>query len=103
MNTSGIRPMEYKVLVQPIEVKRQTAGGLHLPDTEVEKSEYARTEGVLVAISPVAFSFANWGKAKPPAPGDKVVFARYNAHEITGRDGAKYWLMNDTSIEAVME
>lgn len=101
-NDSGILPMEYKVLVKPIEVATQTEGGLFLPDTTKEKDEYARTEGTLIAASPLAFGFDDWpeGSTKP-SPGDRVMFARYNAHSVTGKDGHEYWLMNDRSIEAI--
>lgn len=102
MNTSGIRPIEYKVLVKPVEVEAQTKGGLYLPDTEVERSEYARTEGDLVAVSPLAFDYGDYQGSQPKV-GDRVIFAKYNAQEITGSDGCKYWLMNDKSIEAVKE
>lgn len=104
MNKSGILPMEYKVLVKPIEVKEKTAGGLYIPETTKEKDEYARTEGTLIDVSPLAFGFDDWPEgARKPKPGDVVLFARYNAQEVTGIDGQKYWLMTDRSIEAIKE
>lgn len=102
-NESGIMPMEYKVLVQPITVEKKTAGGIVLPDEVLEKNEYARTEGTLIDMSPLAFTYDDWPEgSRRPQPGDRVIFARYNAQEVKGRDGEKYWLMNDKSIEAIM-
>lgn len=106
MNNSGIRPVQYMVIVKPDDVEKTTKGGIILPDTKVEKDEFQRMEGLLVAVSPMAFTFKDWPAGKDdqkPKVGNRVTFARYNATEITGRDGGKYWLMKDESILGVME
>ncbi len=104
MSGSGIKPMEYNVLVRPKAVEEKTSGGLYLPDSTKEKDEFGRTEGVLVAVSPLAFSYAEWpDEADKPKVGDRVFFSRYQATEITGRDGETYWLMQDKSIAGVYE
>lgn len=106
MNNSGIRPVQYMVIVKPDDVEKTTKGGIILPDTKVEKDEFQRMEGVLVAVSPMAFTFKDWPAGmddQKPRVGNRVTFARYNATEITGRDGGKYWLMKDESILGVME
>lgn len=103
-NTSGIWPVEFKVLVLPKEVEKKTKGGLILSDATVEKNEFGRMEGVLVAASPMAFKFEDWPDgARSPQVGDRVMFSRYNADSVQGRDGATYWIMNDKSVMAVME
>lgn len=104
MNESGIKPMGYNVLVQPQAVEAKTKGGLLLPEVVIEKDEFGRTEGILVAVSPMAFAFAEWPEGEPkPQPGDRVIFSRYNATEMTGKDGGKYWMMKDQSIVGIME
>lgn len=96
--------MEYNVLVSPKEVETKTKGGVILADETLEKEQFGRMEGTLVAVSPVAFDFAEWPEGEEkPKPGDQVIFSKYNATEITGRDGAKYWLMKDRSIAGVMD
>lgn len=103
-NTSGINPVEFKILVLPQEVEKKTKGGLILADTTVEKNEFGRMEGILVAASPMAFKFEDWPEgARSPQVGDRVMFSRYNADSVQGRDGAIYWIMNDKSVMAVME
>lgn len=101
-NNSGWKPFEFKVLVEPKEVEEKTAGGLILPDSKKEKDEFARQEGILVAVGPMAFSWAEWpdGVAKP-VPGQRVMFSRYTADPVTGKDGKTYWIMNDKSIMAI--
>ena len=104
LNKSGIRPLEYKVLVLPKEVEAKTSGGLFLPETKMEKDGFQRREGILVDMSPMAFSFPDWPKDTPkPKIGDRVMFARYQADELTGKDGATYWIMADKSIMATIE
>ncbi len=102
-NPSGINPVEYNVLVEPKAVEAVTKGGLHLPDEVVEKDSFARMEGVLIAVSPLAFNFDDWpAESLKPQVGDRVMFSRYNGSEVKGRDGKTYWLMKDRSIAAVM-
>ena len=100
-NTSGIQPLEYQVLIEPREVEQQTKGGLYIPEDTREKEQYGQQEGRIVAMSPLAFSYGDLGE-HIPKPGDRVVFSRYQANEIRGEDGKKYWLMMDKSIAGVM-
>lgn len=94
--------MEYKVLVKPETVEEKTKGGLYMPDSVREKDEYGRTEGVLVAASPIAFTGKSYPEGSAPVVGDRVIFSRYSASEVKGRDGEYYWLMNDEAIAGVM-
>lgn len=104
LNTSGIHPTKYNVLVEPKEVQKATKGGLLMPDEVVEKEGFARTEGILVEASPMAFSWPDWPEgAEKPAIGQRVMFAKYNATEMKGADGKNYWLMNDEAIVAVVD
>lgn len=96
--------MGYKVLVLPKEVEEKTKGGLLLPETKVEKDGFQRREGILVALSPMAFTFPDWPKDTPkPQIGDRVMFARYQADEVKGADGQTYWIMEDKSLMALIE
>ena len=103
-NGSGVNPLGYKIIVRPQEVEAKTSGGLLLPDSKVEKDGFQRREGIIVAKSPMAFHNPDWpeGAAKPQI-GDRVMFARYQADEINGRDGLTYWIMNDQSVMATIE
>ena len=78
MNQSGITPSEFKVLVKPDKVEEKTKGGIIIPETERDTQQHAATQGVLIAASPLAFTFADWPKdAKTPQVGDSVIFPRY--------------------------
>ena len=73
LNTSGIRPLEYKVLVLPKEIETKTKGGLFLPETKVEKDGFQRREGILVAMSPMALSRIFLSPTASPTPMFRVI------------------------------
>lgn len=97
--THGIECLEYKVLVKPVEAKKETKGGILLPDETHERDEHATMEGEVVNISPLAFSYET--DAPKPTIGQTVIFQRYAGLVIVGADGIKYRLMNDKDVVAV--
>jgi chaperonin GroES len=104
-NASGIYPTEYKALVRPIKVEDKTKGGIILPDETKERDQFAQMQGVLIAVSPLAFTYADsaeWGDAEKPKPGDKVLFAKYAGAAVKGNDGESYRIINDKDISAVL-
>lgn len=105
-NLSGIEPVEFKVLVRPVEddgaITLKGGFKLYKPDETKERDQHAAMEGTLVAVSPFAFTYEEWPKDhKPPQPGDRVIFARYAGINITGNDNRDYRLMNDKDLVAV--
>lgn len=104
-NESGIYPTEYKVLIAPKTVEEKSKGGIIIPDQTKERDQFAQMEGELVAISPLAFTYANaaeWNGAERPKPGDRVLFAKYAGAVVKGRDGVDYRIVNDKDIAAVL-
>lgn len=99
-NTSGIRPLEFKVVVLPEKVEDKTAGGIYLPEVTKEKEQVACVRGLLVALSPHAFE--EFDKAKPSV-GDRVLIAKYGGQIFPGLDGQEYRILNDKDILAVLE
>jgi len=107
MNKSGIIPQAYNVLVEPKEIEAKTKGGLFLADETLEKENFGRMEGILVAVSPMAFTFdGDWPKGREsekPQIGDRVLFSKYAAIEVNGADVKPYWLMKDKDLIGVMK
>ena len=104
-NPSQINPTEYKVLISAIEVEEKTKGGIILPDEHKDRVQFAQMEGILVAVSPLAFTYADesaWGDAEKPKPGDKVLFAKFAGAVVKGMDGKDYRIVNDKDIAAVI-
>lgn len=105
MNESGLRPMEFNVVIRMDPTEEKTAGGIIIPVAKQERDELATDEGTLVACSPLAFTYASeteWGETPPPSAGDRVLFAQY-AGRIWERGGVKYRLLKDKDIVAVID
>jgi chaperonin GroES len=79
-----IRPLDDRVVVEPLEAEEKTAGGILLPDTAKEKPQRGR----VLAVGPGKLT--DEGKRTPPsvAVGDEVIYGRYSGSEVevSGRD-----------------
>lgn len=101
-NTSGIQPVDMRVLVKPDPVEETTKGGIILADTTKEREKYAGTKATLIAAGDNAFK--DWGPdARKPKPGDRVHFAQYTGARIKGVDGDEYVILNDADLTSVIE
>ena len=101
LNTSGIDPIEYKVLVRPDTVENRTKRGIELPDETVDARRRAVSIGTLVAASPYAFNFE--AGMEPVIPGTRVLYAKYAGGEIKGpADGITYRVMSDKDILGII-
>ena len=100
MNESGIRPMEYKVLVKPEEVEEKTAGGIYIPVQTKDKEKFAKQEGVLIAVGAIAFTDPDW--LERPKVGDRILYDRYAGCTVEGKDKVTYRLISDKEIGAVL-
>jgi chaperonin GroES len=102
-NDSGLIPMEYNVVVEMDPVEEKTAGGIIIVESKKERDELATDGGALVAVSPHAFSYAEWPEgASPPCVGDRVLIARY-AGAIHKRNGKTFRICKDKDIVAIVE
>jgi len=106
MNTSGIQPVEYKILILPEQaeetdetLKRAKAAGLVLVDKTTEREKMAQVKGRLVAAGGNAFE--DWA-GRAPKVGDAVYFAKYAGYVIKGDDGQEYRLCNDKDVSAIV-
>lgn len=105
MNLSGITPVEFRVVVRPDTPEEVTAGGIILTRTTVDADQLAADEGILVAVSPLAFSYGEWPEgSRKPQVGDRVIFARYAGVLRKGKNGAEdHRIILDKDIMAVIE
>ena len=101
VNKSGHKPMEYKVLIKPIEVEEKTESGIIIPEAARDKEANQVQYGTLIDFSPLCFDDPDW-KEKPKV-GDKVMFERYGGGmRFKGMDGEYYRVMNDKEIKCVV-
>jgi len=92
----SIKPLEDRVLVQPLEAEQTTASGLVIPDTAKEKPQ----EGKVLAVGPGRFED---GKRSPldVAEGDVVVYSKYGGTEVK-YNGEEYLILSARDILAVV-
>ena len=92
----SIKPLEDRVLVQPLEAEQTTASGLVIPDTAKEKPQ----EGKVLAVGPGRFED---GKRLPLdiAEGDVVVYSKYGGTEVK-YDGQEYLILSARDVLAIV-
>lgn len=98
---SGLRPIDYSLIVYPDEVEKKTKGGIILTDDTIERDQNATTRAEVVAVSPLAFNYEDYPEGFAPKVGDRVVFGRYKGYTIVGRDGKTYRVLNDRDVRCV--
>jgi len=79
-----VRPLEDRVVVEPLEAEEKTAGGILLPDSAREKPQ----KGKVVAVGPGKINDDGKRVEVGVAVGDTVLYGRYagNDIEINGKD-----------------
>ncbi len=100
-------PVGWRVMIEPIEIKKETKGGLALPDMVMEAAEYMRYVGLVVALGPTAYQHAKFGDVGPWCKaGDWVIHGRYAGQEanIQGDELVhSFRFVNDDEILAVTD
>ncbi len=96
-------PLEYKVIVKPDNVEEVTAGGIILSAMTTDRDKFAIQTGEIVALSPHAFSYAEWPEdARKPQVGDRVVFGKYKGASF-GKDKDEVRILSDKEIDAIID
>jgi len=93
-----IKPLEDRVLVQPLEAEQTTASGLVIPDTAKEKPQ----EGKVISAGPGRVDDKGTRVPMDVKEGDVVIFSKYGGTEVK-YDGQEYLLLNARDILAVVE
>ncbi|OGW78613.1 MAG: co-chaperone GroES [Omnitrophica bacterium RIFCSPLOWO2_02_FULL_45_16] len=93
-----IQPLADRIMVEVLDAKEVTKGGIVLPDTAKEKPQEAK----VVAVGKGKIS--DEGKAIPPEVkvGDKILFGKYSGTEIT-IDENEYLILKEEDILAVIK
>ena len=92
MANLNIKPLDDRVLVEPLEAETKTASGIIIPDSAKEKPQ----QGIVMAVGA--------GKKDEPMTvkvGDKVLYGKYSGNEISV-DGKKYLIMHESDIFAII-
>ena len=95
----SIKPLEDRILVQPLDAEQTTASGLVIPDTAKEKPQ----EGKVLAVGPGRFD--DEGEKRIPldiSVDDVVVYSKYGGTEIK-YNGEEYLILSARDVLAVVE
>ncbi|MCE1173809.1 MAG: co-chaperone GroES [Propionibacteriales bacterium] len=92
-----IKPLEDRVLVQPLEADQTTASGLVIPDTAKERPQ----EGTVVATGPGLANGEGGFLPMSIAVGDVVIYGKYTGTQIK-YDGVEYLLLNSSDVLAII-
>ncbi len=95
MSKVNLRPLDDRVVVQPLEAQEVTAGGIVLPDSAREKPQ----RGKIVAIGPGKLLDSGNRGTLSVAVGDEVIFGRYGGSEVEV-DGQEFKIMRESDILA---
>ena len=95
MAKSKIRPLDDRVVVQPIEAEEVTAGGIVLPDSAKEKPQ----RGTVVAVGPGKLLDSGDRGELSVTVGDEVIYGKYGGTDIEV-DGDEVKILRETDILA---
>jgi chaperonin GroES len=92
------RPMDDRVLVEPVEAEDMTAGGIILPDSAREKPQ----RGVIVAVGPGKLLDSGNRGEMSVGIGDEVFYGKYAGTEVEfGTD--TYVVIRENDILAMLD
>lgn len=90
-----LRPLDDRVVVQPLDAEEVTAGGIVLPDAAKEKPQ--RGKVVAVGVGKLLDSGAR-GELSV-AVGDEVIFGKYGGSDVEV-NGEEYKILRESDILA---
>ena len=93
-----IRPLDDRVVVEPVEAEERTAGGIVLPDTAKEKPK----RGIIQAVGDGKMLDSGERITLQVAKGNEVLFSSYSGTEIKV-NGEELLIIDESEILAIVE
>ena len=93
-----IKPLEDRVLVQPLEAEQTTASGLVIPDTAKEKPQ----EGEVVSVGPGTLNDKGELRALDVKAGDRILFGKWSGTEVK-LNNEELLIMKESDLLGVLE
>ena len=80
----SLRPLDDRIVVEPLEAEEKTSGGILLPDTAKQKPQ----QGKVVAVGPGRLNDDGKRMVLAVAVGDTVLYGKYSGSdvEVNGRE-----------------
>jgi chaperonin GroES len=90
-----IRPLDDRVVVEPVEAEEVTSGGILLPDSAKQKPQRGR----VLAVGPGKIRDNGERSALSVHKGDEVIYGRYSGNDIE-MEGREIKIMREGDILA---
>ena len=94
----SIKPLEDRIVVQPVEAEQTTASGLVIPDTAKEKPQ----EGKVVAVRPGRVDDKGNRVPVDVQEGDVVIYSKYGGTEVK-YSGQEFLVLSARDVLAIVE
>jgi len=93
-----LRPLDDRVVVNPLDAQDKTTGGIYLPDTAKEKPQI----GKVMAAGPGKLQ--DDGKRSPMSVevGDEVIYGKYTGNEVEV-EGKKVVILRESDLFGIVE
>ncbi len=91
----NLKPLDDRVVVEPVEAEEVTAGGIVLPDTAKEKPQ----RGTVLAVGPGKLLDKGERGEMSVAVGDEVIYGKYAGSDIEV-DGREVKILRESDILA---
>jgi chaperonin GroES len=78
MKNIKLRPLDDRIVVEPVEAEEMTAGGIVLPDTAKEKPQ----RGTVIAVGPGKLLDSGERGELSVAVGDEVIYGKYSGSDF---------------------
>jgi len=90
-----VRPLDDRIVVEPLDAEVKSAGGILLPDNAKQKPQ----RGIVKAVGPGRLREDGERSAVSVKVGDEVVFGRYGGSEVEV-GGVEYKILRESDILA---
>src|SRR6478672_3681941 len=90
-----IRPLDDRLVVEPLEAEERTTGGILLPDTAKQKPQRGR----VLAVGPGKLTDAGARHALNVKVGDEVIYGKYSGNDVEV-SGKEVKILRETDILA---
>jgi chaperonin GroES len=91
----AIKPLDDRIVVEPLEAEEKTAGGILLPDTAKQKPQ----RGKIIAAGPGKLLESGTRVALAVKVGDEVLYGKYSGSEVEV-DGKELKILRESDILA---
>jgi len=95
MKNISLRPLDDRIVVEPLEAEEKTAGGIVLPDTAKEKPQ----RGTVLAVGPGKLLDSGQRAEISVGVGDEVIYGKYSGSEVEV-DGRELKILRESDVLA---